>query len=64
MNCFNETYNDITTNETSLIVTGLEEGTEYSVTVNTTVSGGGTRQDTLTAMTKTIGWYIAISAFL
>ena len=33
------------------ILTSLEEGTKYSITVTATLSGGGTKQDTITATT-------------
>ena len=37
-------------------LTGLEEGTEYSITVTTTLTGGGgTEQDTITATTMAAG---------
>ena len=38
-------------------LTGLEEGTEYSITVTTTLTGGGggTEQDTITATTVAAG---------
>ena len=34
---------------------GLEEGTEYSITVTVTLTGGGTDQDTITATTMAAG---------
>ena len=34
---------------------GLEEGTEYSITVTATLSGGGTGEDSLTATTMAAG---------
>ena len=36
-------------------LTGLEEGTEYSITVTATFSGGGTELDTITATTVPAG---------
>ena len=37
-------------------LTGLEEGTEYSITVTATLTGGGgTEQDTITATTMAAG---------
>ena len=38
--CFTMT-DDITTSEMTRVLTGLEEGTEYSITVTTTLTGGG-----------------------
>ena len=48
---------DITTgaSESSRELMGLEEGTEYSITVTTTLSGGGTGEDSLTATTMAAG---------
>ena len=42
-------------NETVYTLTGLEEGTEYSITVTATLSGGGTGEDSLTATTMAAG---------
>ena len=41
--------------ETMYTLTGLEEGTEYSITVTATLNGGGTGEDSLTATTMTAG---------
>ena len=41
--------------DTMYRLTGLEEGTEYSITVTATLSGGGTGEDSLTAATRTAG---------
>ena len=41
--------------ETMYTLTGLEEGTEYSITVTATLTGGGTEQDTITATTVAAG---------
>ena len=41
--------------ETMYTLTGLEEGTEYSITVTATLSGGGTGEDSLTATTMAAG---------
>ena len=42
--------------ETMYTLTGLEEGTEYSITVTAILTGGGgTEQDTITATTMTAG---------
>ena len=37
------------------VLTGLEEGTEYSITVTASLTGGGTENDTITASTRTAG---------
>ena len=57
--CFTMTYEDITTSVVTHELTGLEEGTEYSITVTTTLTGGGgTVSDTLTASTITVGEFL------
>ena len=54
--CFtdSDTITDIGS-ETMYELTDLEEGTEYSITVTATLSGGGTREDSLTATTMAAG---------
>ena len=37
------------------ILTGLEEGTEYSITVTASLTGGRTERDTIIASTRTAG---------
>ena len=55
--CITAGYPDITSgpDATSRVLMGLEEGTEYSITVTATLSGGGTAEDSLTATTRTVG---------
>ena len=54
--CFTMTYEDIATSEMTDELTGLEEGTEYSITVTATLTGGGgTISDTQTATTMSTG---------
>ena len=53
--CFTTSYNDITTSQTMITLTGLEEGTDYSITVTVSLSDGGTGEDSLTATTMTAG---------
>ena len=45
----------MTTSGTSYPLTGLEEGTQYSITVTATLTGGRTEQDTVTGTTRTAG---------
>ena len=55
--CFTDS-NDITGiagSETMYIVPGLQEGTEYSITVTAMLSDGGSGGDTLTASTMAAG---------
>ena len=54
--CFTMTYDGITTSEMTDELTGLEEGTEYSITVTTTLSGSGEIvSDMQTATTTPVG---------
>ena len=45
----------ITGSETMYILPGLEEGTEYSITVTATLTGGGSQQDVAVATTMAAG---------
>ena len=56
--CPTDTYDDITDispSETMATLNGLQEGTNYSITVTVSLSGGGTGEDNLTATTMTTG---------
>ena len=59
--CFTDTRSGITTSGTSYVLTGLEEGTQYSITVTATLTGGRTEQDTVTATTRNAGQSISQS---
>ena len=61
--CFTDSRSGITTSGTSYQLTGLEEGTQYSITVTATLTGGRTQQDTIIATTRTAGQSIAQSLF-
>ena len=52
--CTNGTYKDIS-NITVYTLTGLEEGTNYSITVAVRLSEGGTEESSFTVTTKTAG---------
>ena len=52
--CFDVLLSD-TTSETMYTVTGLQEDTEYSITVTAMLSDGGTGEDSLTASTMAAG---------
>ena len=56
--CPTDTYDDITdisSTQTMTTLTGLEEGTDYSITVSVSLSDGGTGEDNITATTMTAG---------
>ena len=55
--CITGSYPDITTGAgmSSRELNGLEEGTEYSITLTATLSGGGTGEDSLTVTTMAAG---------
>ena len=54
--CFPDSRRDISASGTSHTLDGLEEGTEYSITVTATLTGnGGTQEGSTTATTLTAG---------
>ena len=54
--CFNRTNSDTTARtETMYVLTGLQEGTQYSITVTVMLSNGKTGSDTTTATTRAAG---------
>ena len=55
--CITTDYPDITigASESSRVLMGLEEGTEYSITVTVTLSVGVTGEDSLTTTTMAAG---------
>ena len=57
--CPTDTYDDITDNispsKTMYTLTGLEEGTDYSITVTVTLSDGETQEYSFSATTMTAG---------
>ena len=62
--CFTDSRSGITTSGSRTDqLTGLEEGTEYSITVTATLTGGESEQDTITATTRTAGESISQSLF-
>ena len=54
-NCFTTLYDSIVTIETNAFLSGLEEGTQYSITITTALSSGETGKDGLMATTMPIG---------
>ena len=55
--CFtdSDTITDVPDSDTTYTLTSLKIGTEYSITVTATLSGGGTGEDNITATTMTAG---------
>ena len=53
--CFTDSRSGITTSGTSYQLTGVEEGTQYSITVTATLTGGRSDQDIITGTTRTAG---------
>ena len=57
--CFTDS-DVITTSEMTRVLTGLEEGTEYSITVTATLTGVS---DSLTATTITVGEFLSSNSY-
>ena len=55
--CFTISYQDIVTTQTNAHLSGLQEGTQYSITITSMLSNGKTGRDTLTVTTLPIGLY-------
>ena len=55
IDCFNMTYDNITTRKTIYELTNLEEGTEYSITVTAILGDSGATEGTLTVGTVAAG---------
>ena len=53
--CFSDSRSGIFAGGTSYTLTGLEEATEYSVTVTASLTGGGAAEDDMTITTMTTG---------
>ena len=55
--CFTKTISDTTARTETImyVLTGLQEGTQYSITVTVMLSGGRTGSDTTTATTMAAG---------
>ena len=58
------TIPDIAGSETMYRLTGLEEGTEYSITVTTTLTGGGSQQAMVEGTTVAAGECISMQSNL
>ena len=56
-NCFNgsKTITDIASSQTMYTLTGLEEGTKYSITVTVSLTGGVSTEENITANTLDAG---------
>ena len=56
-NCFDgsKTVSGIASSQTMYTLTGLEEGTEYSITVTASLTGGVSIKENITANTKDAG---------
>ena len=53
--CFPDSRGGITASGISHTLDDLEEGTEYSITVTASLTGGRTERDTITGSTRTAG---------
>ena len=53
--CFTDTRSGISDSGTSWPLTGLEEGTQYSITLTATLTGGRSERNNITATTRTAG---------
>ena len=62
--CFTDSDDITGITEGSYELTGLEEGTEYSIIVNATLSNGGTTEDSIIATTVTAGEFYFIHSWL
>ena len=58
IDCLNIAYDNITTSDMSAQLTGLEEGSAYSITVTATLNdNGGAVVETIIATTMSVGEY-------
>ena len=62
--CFTDSISGISASGTSHTVDNLEEGTQYSITLTVTLTGGGTLQDSTVAATLTVGQCSVLCSFL
>ena len=65
IDCLNISYDNITTSDMSVQLTGLDEGTAYSITVTATLSdNGGAVVETIIATTMPVGEYKTSKSFV
>ena len=62
--CFTNSRSGISASGTSHTVDNLEEGTQYSITLTVTLTGGETLQGSTVAATLTVGQYSVLCSFL